>query len=126
MSDPNLIVLYVDKPSASMAFYTSLLGRPPVESSPNFAMFALPSGMMLGMWARGDVKPPAPTGAGTAELCFPADGADAVRRTHAEWSGKGVKIAQAPVQMDFGWTFCALDPDGHRLRVIAPTPPPAA
>lgn len=33
---------------------------------------------------------------------------------------RGLSIAQAPVAMDFGMTFVALDPDGHRLRVFAP------
>jgi len=28
-------------------------------------------------------------------------------------------VAQKPVDMDFGHTFVALDPDGHRLRVFA-------
>ena len=28
--------------------------------------------------------------------------------------------------MDFGRTFVALDPDGHRLRVFAPREEPAA
>lgn len=126
MSDPNFIVLYVDQPAKSQAFYTALLGRPPVESSPNFAMYALASGVMLGLWARHDVKPSAPGGAGSVELGFPVADAEAVRRTHTEWSGRGLKIAQGPVQMDFGWTFCALDPDGHRLRVFAPAAAAAA
>jgi predicted enzyme related to lactoylglutathione lyase len=29
-------------------------------------------------------------------------------------------VAQPPTRMDFGFTFLALDPDGHRLRVFAP------
>ena len=29
-------------------------------------------------------------------------------------------ILQEPVQMDFGHTFVASDPDGHRLRVFVP------
>jgi len=29
-------------------------------------------------------------------------------------------IIQEPVQMDFGYTFVATDPDGHRLRVFVP------
>ncbi len=32
-------------------------------------------------------------------------------------------IAQPPTAMDFGLTFVALDPDGHRLRVFAPATP---
>jgi hypothetical protein len=29
-------------------------------------------------------------------------------------------ILQPPTAMDFGYTFLAADPDGHRLRVFAP------
>jgi hypothetical protein len=32
----------------------------------------------------------------------------------------GLRIIQEPVKMDFGFTFTAADPDGHRLRVFAP------
>jgi predicted enzyme related to lactoylglutathione lyase len=49
--------------------------------------------------------------------------ADAVRATHESWKGLGLKVAQAPTAMDFGVTFVALDPDGHRLRVFAPAVP---
>ena len=58
MSHPNFVILYVDNPSVSVAFYSGVLGGPPVEASPTF--------------------------------------------------------------MDFGYTFTAKDPDGHRLRVFAP------
>lgn len=40
---------------------------------------------------------------------------------HAEWTPQELTIAQAPVALDFGYTFVALDPDGHRLRVFAPS-----
>ena len=43
MADPNFIILYVDNPPTSTNFYAELLGKPPVESSPTFAMFALSS-----------------------------------------------------------------------------------
>ena len=49
MSAKNFVIFYVDKPSASAAFYSALLNRPPVESSPTFALFALDSGLMLGL-----------------------------------------------------------------------------
>ena len=35
-------------------------------------------------------------------------------------SAGGLTILQAPMQMDFGTTFVATDPDGHRLRVFVP------
>jgi predicted enzyme related to lactoylglutathione lyase len=44
----------------------------------------------------------------------------AVETTHAQWRESGVKIAQPPARMDFGYTFVGLDPDGHRVRVFAP------
>ena len=121
--DPNFVLLYVASPAASSAFYTDLLGRPPVESSPTFAMFALASGVMLGLWARDEVKPAAGGAAGASEIALALGDEDAVHALHADWSARGLKIAQPPTTMDFGRTFVALDPDGHRLRVFAPTAP---
>ena len=37
---------------------------------------------------------------------------------HADWMRRGLPILQAPVRMDFGYTFVASDPDGHRFRVF--------
>jgi catechol 2,3-dioxygenase-like lactoylglutathione lyase family enzyme len=121
MSDPNFILLYVDSPAASTAFYADLLGHPPVEASPTFAMFALSSGVMLGLWARHTVEPAAAARGGGSELAFTVADAGAVHTLHADWSKRGLTIAQKPTDMDFGHTFVALDPDGHRLRVFAPS-----
>jgi catechol 2,3-dioxygenase-like lactoylglutathione lyase family enzyme len=120
MSDPNFVILYVDSPPASADFYAGLLGKPPVESSPTFAMFALESGVMLGLWSRHTVAPAATAAAGSGEIAFTVGDADAVRSVHADWHQRGLPILQAPVDLDFGHTFVALDPDGHRLRVFAP------
>jgi predicted enzyme related to lactoylglutathione lyase len=119
MSDPNFLILYVKSPSASVAFYADLLGKSPVEASATFAMFALDSGVMLGLWAAHTVEPAA-NAAGGAEVAFAVDGGDAVKAKYADWVSKRLKIAQTPTNMDFGFTFVALDPDGHRLRVFAP------
>jgi predicted enzyme related to lactoylglutathione lyase len=122
LADPNFILLYVDSPAASAAFYADLLGRAPVESSPAFAMFALASGVMLGLWARRTVEPAA-SGTGGAEIAFTAADADALDAAHSDWRGRGMRIVQPPTRMDFGYTFVALDPDGHRLRVFVPAGP---
>ena len=119
MSDPNFIILYVKNPAESAAFYAGLLGRPPVDSSPNFAMFALSSGVMLGLWAAHDVLPPA-TSVGGSEVAFALGSRQAVDDCHARWQGLALPIIQPPTDMDFGHTFTAQDPDGHRLRVFAP------
>ncbi|KRB21742.1 drug:proton antiporter [Mesorhizobium sp. Root695] len=116
MTAPNFVILYVDQPQQSGAFYSALLGREPVESSPTFVLFVLDKGFKLGLWSRHTVEPAAAV-AGGGEIVFALDTPDAVDATHAEWSGRGLTILQTPTDMDFGRTFVALDPDNHRLRV---------
>jgi len=119
MKDPNFILLYVEDAARSAMFYADLLGKAPAESSPTFAMFPLDSGVMLGLWARGGVEPKAgPSGGG--ELAFAVENDASVTARHADWAARGLSILQEPIRMDFGFTFTAADPDGHRLRVFAP------
>ena len=120
MTDPNFIILYVDNPSVSADFYADLLGKTPVESSPTFAMFILESGLKLGLWSRHTVEPASPAAAGGGgELAFPVANNDTVHSLFADWVKRGLEIIQRPTEMEFGLTFVALDPDGHRLRVYA-------
>jgi len=121
MFNPNFVLLYVDSPRASAAFYAELLGHAPVESSPTFALFALDSGLMFGLWSKHTVEPAAPAHFGGSELAFAVADAALVLERHCEWTARGLPIAQAPTELDFGFTFVALDPDGHRLRVFAPS-----
>jgi predicted enzyme related to lactoylglutathione lyase len=111
------ILLPVADPIASAAFYARLLGRQAVETTPTFAMLSLRDGVMLGLWQRDGMQPPAPATPGGSEIAFLAPDIDA---THAEWHALGTTIAQPPTNMDFGRTFTALDPDGNRLRVFKP------
>ncbi len=120
MLDANFIILYVDSPLASARFYAGLLGHEPLESSATFAMFALPSGIMLGLWSRHTVEPTAGAAGGGAEIAMTVTDAAAVDAAHADWAARGLAIPQVPTDLDFGRTFVALDPDGHRLRVFAP------
>ncbi|PWK70682.1 VOC family protein [Aminobacter sp. AP02] len=117
MRTPNFIILYVDQPQHSGAFYSGLLGREPVESSPTFVMFVLDGGFKLGLWSRHTVEPAAAAAGGGAEIVFALDTPMAVDVTHAEWTRRGLRILQAPKDMEFGRSFVALDPDNHRLRV---------
>jgi catechol 2,3-dioxygenase-like lactoylglutathione lyase family enzyme len=120
MANPNFIILYVENPQASAKFYEALLGKPPLEASPTFAMFALPSGVMLGLWSRHSCEPAAAaTLGGGGEIAFAVANNNEVTALFDSWTGRGLKIAQRPVDLDFGHTFVALDPDGHRLRVFA-------
>jgi catechol 2,3-dioxygenase-like lactoylglutathione lyase family enzyme len=116
---PNFVILYVDNPPNSAAFYQQLLGRPPVESSPTFALFVL-DGFKLGLWSRHTVEPAVQGSGGGNELCVAVDGKQRVDDLYADWGKRRLTVAQAPVDMDFGYTFVVLDPDRHRLRVFAP------
>lgn len=115
----HLALLYVADPARSVAFYTALLGAPPVEHSENFAMFKT-QGAALGLWARHDVDPPALAAPGCCELDWTVSSPAEVDRIHAEWRARDVSILQAPTDKEFGRTFLAADPDGHRLRVLCP------
>ena len=117
---PNFILLYVANPPASADFYTGLLGVPTIEASPTFAMLKLDGGQMLGLWKRDTVEPAAPSGGVHGELAFAVESAEVVEAHHRDWSARGLTILQAPTRMDFGQTFTATDPDGHRLRVFCP------
>ena len=118
MTDPNFILLYVDSPTASAAFYGDLLDKSPLESAPTFAMFGLSSGVKLGLWSKHTVQPAA-TAAGGGELAFTVADNEAVGARYTDWLQRGLAIAQVPTKMDFGYTFVATDPDGHRLRVFS-------
>lgn len=110
----NLIILFVANPIKSSQFYSRLFDLTPVEESPTFAMFALPNGLSLGLWSPTTAEPPVSTPAGASEICINDPEID---NLYEHWVQLGAKIAQKPTDMDFGRTFVALDPDGHRVRV---------
>ncbi|CCD97580.1 VOC family protein [Bradyrhizobium sp. STM 3809] len=120
MPDFSFLILYVDNPPASAAFYSGLLGQPVIEQAPTFAMLPLRDGVMLGLWSRHTVEPAASGASGFSEVAFTVSDAAEVARIHDDWKARGLTIIQAPTRMDFGTTFVALDPDGHRLRVFVP------
>lgn len=113
------ILLAVRDPAASALLYAQVLGVQPVETSPTFVLFVLPGGLKLGLWIADEIAP-TPRPAGGVELSFSQPDRDAVLSTHATWVALGLKIVQEPTEMDFGFTFVAEDPDGHRLRPFAP------
>ncbi|ACB94183.1 VOC family protein [Beijerinckia indica] len=119
MNDTNILLLYVADAPASARFYAELFGIEPVEASQTFALFILPSGLALGLWGKADVQPAPVAGGGGSEIGFKVKGAEEIDNTHANWLAKGATIAFPPTDLDFGRSFVALDPDGHRLRVYA-------
>jgi catechol 2,3-dioxygenase-like lactoylglutathione lyase family enzyme len=123
MPDVSTIILYVRDPLISVQFFSALLGRPPIESSANFAMLPMATNVMLGLWACHDVTPAPTSPYGSGELAIVVADREAVLAAHSEWVGLGIPIIQKPVMMDFGFTYTGLDPDGNRLRVMALSTP---
>ncbi|MDM7970206.1 MAG: glyoxalase [Paracoccaceae bacterium] len=114
----NILLLYVADPTVSAAFYAKVLARPPVEQSPTFALFMLDSGLAVGLWKKDGVAPAPASLPGACDLAFKV-APDQINRLHADWQAMGVSIALPPTALDFGTSFVATDPDGHRLRVYA-------
>jgi predicted enzyme related to lactoylglutathione lyase len=117
MTNPNMILLYVGDTAASAAFYGALLDREGTNHSGNFATVPLEGGMTLGLWARDTVKPSATAPGTQGEIVFMVEGQPQIDALYADWQARGLAIAQELTVLDFGPTFVALDPDGHRLRV---------
>ena len=119
MLSPHYTILYVADHAASARLYAGLLGAEPIDVMPTFSLFALENGRMLGLWARDSVKPASDFQGAGSELALRVADTAQVDALHADWRTRGLSILQAPAVLDFGYTFTAADPDGHRLRVFA-------
>ncbi len=119
MTLQHAILFYVKDPITSAEFYRRLFAQEPLDESPGFAMFKVNDGTMLGLWNELGVEPKPVATAGASELGFHVASNAEVDEYFQRWSLANFTIAQTPTTMDFGYTFTALDPDGHRLRVFA-------
>ena len=116
---PNSVILYVSDVEASTAFYRRILDHEPIETYPGFSVFKLSDGMTLGLQAADEIEPVAEPYVGGAELSLSnVEHAD-VDRLHAQWEMLSIPMVLEPTVLEFGYTFVATDPDGHRLRVCA-------
>ena len=116
---PNSVILYVSDVEASTAFYRRILGHEPIETYPGFSVFKLSDDMTLGLQAADEIEPVAEPYVGGAELSLSnVEHAD-VDRLHAQWEMLSIPMVLEPTVLEFGYTFVATDPDGHRLRVCA-------
>ena len=118
MTTLNYLLLAVDSPLKSAELYSQMLATQPVQKSDGFVLYVLPNGIKIGLWRKDEVEPK-PTAPGGIEVSFSEPDNDAVRSTYAAWRKLGLETVQEPTDMDFGFTFVAADPDGHRLRVFA-------
>lgn len=119
MAHQPYLLLHVASPKASADFYSRLFDREPVDASETFVLFALETGLMLGLWSSATVIPATGGAPGAAEHAIRVDDFAAVDATHADWLARGVTMLMPPADLDFGRSFVATDPDGHRIRVYA-------
>lgn len=119
MTHPSTTILYVTDPLASARWWGERLALAPVEASHGFAMFVLPGGLQIGLWKAADVLPAA-AAPGGSELTITLGTRAEVDALHERWVSQGLRVLQAPTDMDFGLTATVADPDGHRLRAFAP------
>lgn len=76
--------------------------------------------MKLGLWSVKTVEPRVNAQTGCCEIVFSQKQSDDVDQLYSRWKSLGVSFAQEPTDMDFGYTFVALDPDGNRIRIFFP------
>jgi predicted enzyme related to lactoylglutathione lyase len=115
----NIIALMVSDALKSGEFYNKLLDVEAIEQSPTFVLLPLEGGTMLGLKTASTAVPTVSAKPGATEICFEHENVDALYNT---WKDQGVTMAQPPTQLNFAYTFVALDPDGHRIRVLRPNP----
>ena len=119
MPNFSFVLLYVESPPESAKFYAGLLGARRRSVADLCHVAASRRGHARPVVAQRRGAKADRDGRRRRGAFTVADPA-AVSDTHADWSKRGLSIAQVPTKMDFGTTFVALDPDGHRLRVFAP------
>ena len=116
---PNSVILYVSDVEVSTAFYREILGHGPIKTYPGFSVFTLSDEMTLGLQAADEIEPAAEPYVGGTELSLSNVERADVDRLHAQWKALGIPMVLEPTVLEFGYTFVATDPDGHRLRVCA-------
>lgn len=120
MVTADISILYVSNTMKSADFYESLLGCQAVEKGPTFVLLILKNGFKLGLWSLYTVEPQVnqPARVATGEILFTVKGKEEVDSLYNEWGiNHKVTVIQKPTQLDFGYSFAVIDPDGHRLRV---------
>ena len=118
MPTADMTILFVQNPVKSIEFYSALCDARVVEVHPSFALMVFENGMQLALWSRLTAEPAVTAPAGGCEIMFTVGTKEELEALYLDWGvSRGITMCQKPTLVDFGYTFTALDPDGHRLRV---------
>lgn len=111
--------MYVNDVVKSTEFYSGILESAPVEQYHEFSVFVLSENFILGLQFKSGIDPEPQPQFGGFELCMSDTTNQDVDAVYLKWRELNVQIIMKPTMLDFGYTFVAVDPDGHRLRVCA-------
>lgn len=120
MLTADISILYVSNVMKSADVYAQLFDIRPVKKSPTFALFIFENGFKLGLWSCYTVEPGVNQVASipSGEIVFTVQNKPEVDALYHTWGAHHqLTVIQKPTQLDFGYSFAARDPDGHRLRV---------
>jgi catechol 2,3-dioxygenase-like lactoylglutathione lyase family enzyme len=112
------IVLYVEDINRSKDFYADIFNCEPQVLSPTFVALEFASNVTITLKQSADLTPASSVTGGGTELSMPVADKTIFNALYQSWCAKGVKFAQTPAELIFGFNFVALDPDGHRIRVF--------
>lgn len=116
---PSSLILYVDDVDTSTAFYKTILNAEPIQTFQDFSVFALTESFTVGLQSKHTIDPKPQSAFGGFEISMSYATNAEVDELYREWKAKNIVMALEPTMLDFGYTFVATDPDGHRLRVCA-------
>ncbi len=74
--------------------------------------------MTIGLKQLAQAEPSANTTGGGTELSLITEDSETLLSLYRNWKSKGVEFLQPPTKLVFGFTFVAIDPDKHRIRVF--------
>ncbi|MGH2343297.1 VOC family protein [Segnochrobactraceae bacterium EtOH-i3] len=116
---PSSLIIYVDDIDVSTNFYKTILNAEPVQTFQDFSVFVLTESFTLGIQSKHAIDPKPQAAFGGFEISMSYATNAEVDDLCREWKAKNIAMALEPTMLDFGYTFVATDPDGHRLRVCA-------
>lgn len=113
-----IVTLYTENLAEARRFYTEMLGftAVPELTSPRFVTLGT-RGAMLALQDAATLPPGVAGKPGGSEVGLLVDDVDG---TCQAWQAKGVTIVIPPIDLPFGRSFVARDPEGHLLRVYRP------
>lgn len=119
MFKPDSLILYCDNLDISTKFYRHFLGKDPIEQFDGFSVFQLDTHFILGLQDKHSITPKPQSNFGGFELSMTVQDHGKVEEFFNICKEQQIPIALQPTELEFGYTFVVLDPDGHRLRICA-------